>query len=285
MDLLVKNIQQKLLNANVVYRIMYITLAIFLFSLVFNTFSFFLNRPSNLIFDWFALGPDFSGLLEKPWTIISYGFLHDGFLHILFNLVMLYYFGTLFLDYFTEKQFLYYYFTGIVFGGFIFQLSYNFLPALKSSNSLLVGASAGVMSILAGLATLIPNYSLRFQFIGFVRLKYLLLFVLILDLFQMPMGNAGGHLAHLGGALIGILITMNYVNNGISLPKNGIKRQKAKSKNLRTVHKKENPHRYVSQIKNEEQKKIDMILDKISKSGYDALSSEEKQFLFDTGKK
>jgi len=107
----------------------------------------------------------------------------------------------------------------------------------------------------------------------------------MLDLFQMPMGNAGGHLAHLGGALIGILITMNYVNNGISLPKNGIKRQKAKSKNLRTVHKKENPHRYVSQIKNEEQKKIDMILDKISKSGYDALSSEEKQFLFDTGKK
>jgi len=124
-DLLVKNIQQKLLNANVVYRIMYITLAIFLFSLVFNTFSFFLNRPSNLIFDWFALGPDFSGLLEKPWTIISYGFLHDGFLHILFNLVMLYYFGTLFLDYFTEKQFLYYYFTGIVFGGFMFQLSFS----------------------------------------------------------------------------------------------------------------------------------------------------------------
>lgn len=285
MGLQVKNIQDQFLNANVVYRIMYITLAIFLISLVFNTFSFFLNKPSNFIFDWFALGPDFGSLLHKPWTLITYGFLHDGFLHILFNLVMLYYFGTLFLDYFTEKQFLYYYFGGIVFGGLIFQLSYNFLPALKSSNSLLVGASAGVMSILAGLTTLIPNYALRFQFIGFVKLKYLLFFVLMLDLLQMPMGNAGGHLAHLGGALTGFLITLNFVNKGISAPKNGIQRKKTKSKNLRTVHRKENLSGFVAQIKNEEQKKIDVILDKISKSGYDALSSEEKQFLFDTGKK
>jgi len=280
-----KNIQQKFLNANVVFRIIYFTLAIFLISLIFNTFSFFLNNPSNLLFDWFALSPGFSDLLNKPWTIISYGFLHDGFIHILFNLVMLYYFGILFLDYFTEKQFLYYYFAGIVFGGLIFQLSYNYLPVLKSTNSLLVGASAGVMSILSGLATLIPNYSLRFQFIGFIKLKYILFFVLVLDLLQMPMGNAGGHLAHLGGAFIGFLMTLNFVNNGISVPKNSLKRPKAKRKNLRTVHKNENPSRYVAQIKNEEQKKIDQILDKISKSGYDALSSEEKQFLFDTGKK
>ncbi|MDZ7613933.1 MAG: rhomboid family intramembrane serine protease [Flavobacteriaceae bacterium] len=217
--------------------------------------------------------------------MISYGFLHDGFIHILFNLVMLYYFGTLFLDYFTEKQFLYYYFAGILFGGLVFLLSYNYLPVLKSTNSLLVGASAGVMSILAGLATLIPNYSLRFQFIGFVKLKYILFFVLILDLLQMPMGNAGGHLAHLGGAFIGFLTTLNFVNNGITVPKNRLKRPKANRKNLRTVHKNENPSRYVAQIKNEEQKKIDLILDKISKSGYDALSREEKQFLFDTGKK
>jgi len=284
-DLQFKNMQQQFLNANVVYRIMYITLAIFLISLIINTFSFFLNKPSNLIFDWFALGPDFSSLLHKPWTLITYGFLHDGFLHILFNLVMLFYFGTLFLDYFSEKQFIYYYFAGIVTGGLIFQLSYSFLPALKNTNSLLVGASAGVMSILAGLATLLPNYALRFQFIGFIKLKYILFFVLILDLLQMPMGNAGGHLAHLGGALIGFLITLNSVSKGISLPKNGIHSKKAKSKNLRTVHKKENPSGFVAQIKNEEQKKIDAILDKISKSGYDALSAEEKQFLFDTGKK
>jgi hypothetical protein len=180
---------------------------------------------------------------------------------------------------------LYYYFAGIVFGGLIFQLSYNYLPVLKSTNSLLVGASAGVMSILSGLATLIPNYSLRFQFIGFIKLKYILFFVLVLDLLQMPMGNAGGHLAHLGGAFIGFLMTLNFVNNGITVPKNSLNRPKVKRKNLRTVHKNENPSRYVAQIKNEEQKKIDQILDKISKSGYDALSSEEKQFLFDTGKK
>lgn len=285
MNLQFENIQQKFLNANVVFRIIYFTLAIFLISLVFNTFSFFLNNPSNFLFNWFSLSPDFGNLLYKPWTIITYGFLHDGFIHILFNLVMLYYFGILFLDYFTEKQFLYYYFAGIVFGGFIFQLSYNYLPVLKSTNSLLVGASAGVMSILAGLATLIPNYSLRFQFIGFVKLKYILFFVLLLDLFQMPMGNAGGHLAHLGGAIIGFLMTLTFVKNGITVPKNSFKRPKARSKNLRTVHKKENPSRFVAQNKNEEQKKIDVILDKISKSGYEALSHEEKQFLFDTGKK
>ncbi len=266
-------------------KIIYITVAVFIFTYLINTLSFLFSNSENFVINWFALSPYFNEFITKPWSIITYGFLHDGFFHILFNLMILYYFGNLFLDFFNKKQFLVYYFLGIIFGGIIYMLSYNYLPELQSHKSILVGASAGVTAILVGLATRIPNYTMRFQFIGNVKLKIIAIILIAFDVIQIPTGNAGGHLAHLGGALIGFLLTNNF-NEGIDIADwfNNLFKPKQK-KPLKTVYKNKRTNYKKSNQKDDHQRRIDTILDKISKSGYDTLSKEEKDFLFKAGKK
>ena len=277
------DIYHRFMERNVVEKIIIITILIFIFTYLFNTLSFLFNADANLIVEWFSLKPSFELLLYRPWTIITYGFLHIGFFHILFNLMILYYFGTLFLDFFDSKQFLTYYLLGIFSGGLIYMLSYNYLPALQTQQTLLVGASAGVTAIVVGIASYIPNYSLNFRFIGSIKLVYIAIAMVILDVVQIPTGNAGGHLAHLGGALIGFLLT-RYMNKGslIIAIWNGLWSTSKKTP-LKTVYKNRKSE-VTSTSFNFDQKKIDSILDKISKSGYDTLTKEEKDYLFKAGK-
>ncbi len=278
-----KDLKYKYEYANIVIKIIYITVVVFIITYLLNTLAFLFQGGDNFVINWFALSPDFNELLYKPWTIITYGFLHSGILHILFNLLVLYYVGNIFMNFFSKEQFLTYYFSGIFVGGIIFMLSYNYLPGLGTGNSVLVGASAGVTAILVGLATYIPNYALHFQFIGRVPLKYLAIFFVALDVIQIPDGNAGGHLAHLGGALIGFLLTNN-LNKGedmIKIFSNLFKPKKPKP--FKTVHKKKTAY-YAKRQTTEHQRRVDSILEKISKSGYEALSKEEKDFLFKAGK-
>ena len=280
------NLYQNFLGRNIVERVIIINVLIFVLTYLFNTLSFLFQIDSNFIMTWFSLKPDFDLLLFRPWTIISYGFLHAGFFHILFNMMILFYFGNLFLDFFNSKQFLTYLFLGIISGGFIYILSYNFLPGLKTQQSLLVGASAGVMAVVIGIASHIPQYSLRFRFIGNIKLLYIAVALVVLDVIQIPAGNAGGHLAHLGGSLIGFLLT-HYLNQGKNIIASfeGLF-TKNKKKPLKTVYKntKQTSHQK-KETKSEQQKRIDSILDKISKSGYDTLTKEEKDYLFKAGKK
>ena len=255
-----------------------------LFTYLFKTISFLTGLDESFIVTWFALSPYFSTLIIKPWTIISYGFLHEGLIHILFNLFILYFIGNLFLDYFNRKQFLVYYFLGVIFGGLVFMLSYNYFPALKTRETFLVGASAGVTSIIIGIASLVPNYALRFRFIGDIKLLYIAIILIAIDIIQIPNGNAGGHLAHLGGALIGFLLTTK-LNCGKSLIlwMENLLQPKQKSP-LSTIHRREKSSIRKKENSSDRQKRIDEILDKISKSGYDALSKEEKDFVFKVGK-
>ena len=278
------NIKQKYLTGNIVEKIIFINIAVFIFTYLLNTLSFLLEMDGNFIINWFALRPHFDTLLFKPWTIFSYGFLHSGFFHILFNLLFLYYFGNLFLDFFSRKQFLAYYFLGIISGGLIYILSYNYLPALKTQETVLVGASAGVTAILIGIASHIPNYTLRFQFIGNIKLLYIAIAFVALDIIQIPNGNAGGHLAHLGGALVGFLLT-SYFQQGtgfIQWLENLFLRKEQKP--LKTVYKSKKSTGTNERNPKNQQIKIDRILDKISKSGYETLTKEEKDFLFKVGK-
>ena len=280
----IDNLKQKYLIGNIVEKIIFINVAIFIVTYLFNTLSFLFKSEGNFIINWFALSPHLNTIIFKPWTIISYGFIHSGFFHILFSLLFLYYIGNLFLDYFSKKQFLVYYLLGIISGGIIYLLSYNYLPALKTQETVLVGASAGVTAILVGIASHIPNYVLRFRFIGGIKLLYIAIAFIALDLIQIPNGNAGGHLAHIGGAIIGYLLTV-YLNQGkgiIEWFENLFISKKQKP--LKTVYKNKQP--YKSNINNPkgQQIKIDRILDKISKSGYDTLTKDEKDFLFKVGK-
>ena len=266
-------------------KIIYITTAVFVLTFLINTISYLFNNEGNFMIDWFALSPHFEQYIVKPWTIITYGFMHEGPLHILFNLLILYYFGNLFLNFFNEKQLLTYYFLGILFGGIIFMLSYNYVPALQTKRAVLVGASAGVTAVLIGIATHIPNYAMRFQFIGNVKLKLIAIIIIVLDIIQIPNGNAGGHLAHLGGALTGFLLTNSFNNGKDFINWTGRFFKPKKQKPLKTVYKNKKSVNSKVRQTDEEQRKIDTILDKISKSGYEALSKEDKDFLFKIGKK
>jgi len=277
-----EQIKLKFKRATIVEKLIYINVVVFILGFLFKTLNFLMSAHSNLLFNWFALPADYNELIYKPWTIFTYAFLHAGIWHILSNMLVLYYVGNLFLEYFTQKKFLNYYILGALGGGIIFVLSYNIFPAFKNTNSILVGASAAVTAIFVGITTYIPQYEIKIRFLGFVKLWYLAAIWVGLDIIQIPVENSGGHLAHLGGAIIGFLLTYEFQKGGdffktiknIFTPK--------KQKPLKTVYKSVKRTKSESSIVN--QKHIDEILDKISKSGYETLTKEEKDYLFKSGK-
>ena len=279
----INDIKLRYKSGNIVEKLIYINFAIFLFTLFISVFKDLYRGQMNWVLEWFSLEDSFSSLLTKPWTIITYGFLHADFLHVLLNLITLYFIGNLFITYFTQKQLLNFYLLGTFSGGLLYIISHNYFPLFDGKSSILVGASAGISAIFIGITTYIPNYQLKLRFIGFVKLWNLAAIWIGLDILALSGTNAGGHFAHLGGALFGFL----YVNQ-VSYKKIKIWGKIASlfksKKHLRTVYKsgkKSNLNKSTSLT----QQQIDGILDKISKSGYDTLSKAEKDFLFKQGRK
>ncbi|CAM1363153.1 Membrane associated serine protease, rhomboid family [Tenacibaculum sediminilitoris] len=283
---ILENLKYRLKNAGIVEQLIYGNLAVFLLVHLANVFNFFFKSKTNFLVKWFALPANFDEFLTKPWTIITYGFLHTNFLHILLNLIALFYIGHLFKQYFTSKQLLNFYLLGTLFGGIIFIASYNFFPVFSSDIdvSILLGASAGISAIFIGIATYIPNYELKFPLIGFVKLWVVACIWVAVDIIQIPAGNAGGHLAHIGGALLGFFYVRNASNKELNIFSFINKLFTKKEKKLKTVYNSGNKTPKNSVDKTRNQTEIDAILDKISKSGYDTLSKSEKEFLFKQGK-
>ncbi len=245
--------------------------------------------------NYVSLSSNPADLLWKPWSIITYAFFHYGIFHIFFNLLVLNFSSRLFLTYFTQKQLLSLYCVGGIFAGLIYLISYFLFPALAHLNVSLVGASGAVMAILFAAATFFPLTEIRLFLIGNVKLWHIALFLIITDLIQLPLENTGGHLAHLGGALFGyIYIKQIRKGNDIGQWFSGIldnlanlfeKRAKTPFKKVHKNYNQTNT-KNVSKIvtKDKTQQQIDEILDKISQSGYDSLTKEEKEFLFKAGK-
>ena len=262
--------------------------------IVFAILNLFLVSASY--FDYVALSNVAKDLLYKPWTIISYSFFHHGFFHILTNMLMLNFVGKQFVTFFTQKQLLGLYILGGLFGGLVYVISYETLPLLANQHALLVGASASVMAILWALNTYQPLMEVRLLLIGTIKLWHIAVVFLLIDLIQLPMNNTGGHLAHLGGAFFGFLYIkllqngtdatffVNQIIDGIA----GLFSSR-KTTPFKKVHRNPKPAsslKPTSKIvtKDKIQQQIDEVLDKISQSGYDSLSQEEKEFLFKAGK-
>lgn len=281
----IQNIQHRFKQGSIVEKIIYINVAVFVFTLLMSVFQGLYKNESNFIVAWFSLNANYTEFFSKPWAIISYGFLHADFLHILMNLIVLYYVGNLFIEYFTQKQLLTFYLLGTFFGGVLFLASYNYFPLFKDQTAILVGASAGISAIFIGIATYIPNYQFKIRFIGFVKLWYLAAIWVGLDLLALAGNNAGGHFSHLGGAMFGFLYVTQASNKKIRILDNISSLFKRKEKPLKTVYKSKNKTTSTTKNTSENQQKIDAILDKIGASGYDVLSKEEKEFLFKQGKK
>ncbi len=243
--------------------------------------------------DWLSLSSNPADLLWKPWSLITYAFLHSGFLHLFFNMVMLYWGGRFFLTYFTQKQMFGLYILAAVFAGLVYMLTYNTLPLLSSRGySKIIGASAAVMAILVAAAAYAPYYTVRLLLIGNVKLWHIAAFFIVSDLIYASVENEGGHLAHLAGALSGYLYVKllqsgTDLSRGVSVTIDFFANlfRPGKSAPFKKVHR--NPvqtPKPAIKPKDISQKQIDDILDKIGKSGYDSLTKEEKDFLFKVGK-
>ncbi|WP_166921802.1 rhomboid family intramembrane serine protease [Flavobacterium poyangense] len=269
-------------------RVIYWNIACFLISLVF----FYQFSIGQFAYPgWLALSSDPQVFLFKPWTFLTYAFFHDGFFHLLFNMMVLNFASNLFLTFFTQKQYLGLYILGAVFAGVVFALSYYFLNSVGS----MVGASAAIMAILVATTTYQPLMNIRLLLIGNVKLWHITAVILILDLMQFRLGNMGGHISHLAGAVFGFIF-IKLLQNGTDLSKVVSRTidffsnlfRKSPTTPFRTVHKnyKKPTERPISKIvtKDKTQQQIDEILDKISQSGYDCLTKEEKEFLFKAGK-
>ena len=292
MDSILNNLKHEFKQGTVLNKLIYINVGVFLLFSILGVFSFMFQFDLSPILNRLYLPAENSKLLIQPWAFITYMFMHNGFLHLLFNMVWLHFAGKIFLQYLSPKQLLSTYILGGISGGLLFIIAYNYIPALAiyTQNAQALGASAAVLAIVVAIATYTPNYSVRFPFIGIVKLKHIAIFSVALDVLSIPKGNAGGHIAHLGGALFGYLYIKqlqkgNDYSIGVTTWLNSLSNLfKPKSK-LKTVHKRPKTDKQFNTEKSAQQKAVDLVLEKISKSGYESLSKEEKATLFSASKK
>lgn len=288
----VNDIKHQFSSSNSLIKLLYVNAGVFLVTIILTLISFLINKPVFHLTEWFAVPASFSELIYKPWTPLTYMFLHEGLWHILFNMLMLYFTGIIFNQYLGENKITSVYILSGLSGATLYLLAYNIFPVFAAEKEFAVclGASASVIGILVAIATYVPNLEVRLFGILPVKLKWIAIVLILLDFINLPKdGNAGGHIAHLGGAIFGYLFVVRYrKGNDIS---RGFSNFLEKVKNLFSFKKKSKLRvKYTSSTKTNaakeanQQAKVDAILDKISKSGYDSLSKEEKEFLFDINK-
>jgi membrane associated rhomboid family serine protease len=280
-------------NGTALTRFILVNISVFLLvnivSLVFFLFAVANSNQINLV-DWLAVPANIKQLVfHRPWTIITYMFLHEGFFHILSNMIMLFFGGSLFIEYLGERRFTATYFLGGIAGALLYILVFNTFPAFRqiAPLSVALGASASVLAIFVAIAAYLPNFTVNLIFLGPVRLKFIAIFLVVLDLISIDKGNPGGHIAHLGGALYGY-VAMTQLRKGrdfssvfsnVILFFQSLFKSKPKSK-VKVMHKQSRSDDAYNAARKSKQEVIDGILDKISKSGYDSLTKSEKEELF-----
>jgi len=292
MDNILNNLKQEFKKSTILNKLIYINVGMFLLFSILEVLSFMFQLDISILLNKLYLPAENSRLISQPWAFISYMFLHSGFMHLLFNMLWLHFGGKIFLQYLHPKQLLSTYILGGISGGLLFIISYNYIPSLQVYlyGSQALGASASVLAIIVAIATYKPNYSVQLPFIGFVKLKHIAIFTVALDIISIPKANSGGHIAHIGGAIFGyIYIKQLQKGNDFSTGFTNfferlINTFKNKSE-LKTVHKRAKTDYEFNSGKSAQQKEIDKVLEKISKSGYESLSKKEKATLFSASKK
>ncbi len=282
-------------RGNVLTRLIFINLSVFILlkivSVIFTLFNIYAIDLITLL----GIPSHIPLLLHRIWTPITYMFVHEGFLHILFNMLWLYWFGQIFMQYFTGRTLGSLYVLGGLAGAMLYVIAFNTIPYYTGmERGWMIGASAAVMAIVMGAAFYRPDVQLNLLFLGPIKIVYIAIFAFILDFLSLgnPM-NPGGHVAHIGGALLGYFFAIQYkkgrditgwmgraIDWFFGLFKPRMKRPKMKVK-----HARQQTDWEYNQRKHSEQEEIDAILDKLKQTGYSGLSSEEKKKLFDASKK
>jgi membrane associated rhomboid family serine protease len=251
------------------------------------------NANVDFVIRYGELPSNVAILLQQPWTLITYMFLHLDFWHLLFNMLCLYWFGQLFLLYFSPKHLFSLYLVGGWFGALFYIGAYNIFPYfdLVRDHSFLLGASASIMAIIVAVATHVPNFEVPLWLIGRIKLKYIAIFAVTISVLGVSSNNAGGEFSHLGGALAGFFFARRFhAGKDITKWLNQfidwiITLFKPKPKKFKVTYGRPKPDAYYNKKAFDQEKEIDRILEKIKRSGYDSLSAEEKKTLFDRSNK
>ncbi len=291
-----KNAFQKPNNAHV--QLIIINVIVFLLLAVVKVFSTASGNADvfELIHAQLAIPAPFFSFLSKPWTIITYAFVHDmsDIFHILFNMLVFYWFGKLFIEYLGSDKLIAIYILGFIAGGVSYLLVYNTIPFYEALTPLhgMVGASAAVYAVLVATAVLLPDYTFFLMFLGPIKIKYIVMFYIVISFIGSIGGNAGGNIAHLGGTLMGFIYIKQLqagVNWGgwITTVLDSFKGLFGSQPKVKVTYRKTEPktHQPTSKASKASQDEIDSILDKISDRGYESLSKEEKEKLFNASKK
>ena len=290
---IITNIEHFFRQKSVLSNLIAINILVFLLIKITGIFFMLFNSDINFILHYIELPAELQQLFIRPWTLISYMFTHTGFFHILFNLLWLYWFGKIFLLFFGHRQLGGLYILGGMAGGILYIAAYNIFPYFLNnvSNSYLIGASASVMAIVFAASFYKKDFEIGLLFLGNIKIFYLAIISLIIDLISIQTTNSGGHIAHIGGALMGIWFAESYkrgkdltgwINVLIDKFANLFKKR---PKQMKVKYKKAETDQEYNARKHTENVTIDRILEKIKRSGYDSLTEEEKKKLFDASKK
>ena len=290
-------------NGTALTRLMYVNGAIFILIKIIEVIGVLAASPSlaPAVISFLSVPASVGALLSKPWTPLTYMFTHQGFIHLLFNLLWLWWFGKIFLSYLDQRKLVSLYLMGGLAGALLYIAVFNIFPAFAGmvNVSIALGASASVMALVVGTATYLPEMEMHLLFFGRIKLKYLALITfLITSVFDFSV-NTGGKIAHIGGALMGMAYGYGLKNGkdigawlnsiidffvNLFRPGKKMKVTYRKSKVEFDARQAKTDFEY-NKLKAERQKAVDHILDKISKGGYDSLTREEKEILFSESQK
>ena len=293
----ITDLKDKFNRGSISLQFIYINIGIFVLTSLVGVAWLLFNLDGWAWMKWLELPAWLPQLGRQPWTLVTYMFLHADIFHLLFNMLWLYSFGQLFLAFFSARHFRGLYLLGGLCGGLLYLLAFNVFPYFGQFlyGSYLLGASASVLAIVVATAVREPEYRVNLMLFGQIRLKYLALIMVVTDLLFITSNNGGGHIAHLGGALAGWWFVASlrkgtdvtkWINNAIDWLGGGWKIKRSPKKPKMKVHYggRANDYDYNAR-KKEQDEEVDRILDKLKKSGYQSLTTEEKKRLFDASKR
>lgn len=284
------DIKRTFRNGSTLIKLIYINIGVFLVISAGSVIGYLLKNEylSVNILNFFSVPSSLHALLLRPWTIVTYMFTHKDILHILFNMLWLWWFGLIFLEYLDQKKLVSVYLLGGVAGAAVYILSFNIFPVFRdvTAESVAIGASASVMAIVIAIAAYVPDYTVTLFLLGRIKIKWIALAIFVLTSVMDFSVNSGGKLAHMGGALFGYLYTLNLrrgrdLGKGINKIIDSIVTFFRPGRKMKVTYKKKAANDYeYNKARAERQEKINKILDKISKGGYDSLTKDEKDLLF-----
>lgn len=302
---IIDNLWSRFCKENIVGKYIYANVAIYVIVALVASFATLFNAMLPIVefMRWLELPASLQHLMYQPWSLVSYMFIHNGFMHILWNMLALYGFGRIFLNFYSTRHFIGVYFLGGIVGGIFFVIAYNIFPyfASRVEESYLVGASAAVMAVVVASAVRSPNTTVNMMFFGTMRLKTLAVITVLVSVFLLSSENAGGNFAHIGGAVAGAVFAIrlnkgqdvtqlinrvgDFMTDCISRIKKMMQR-KPKMEFKRTSGESKHSADYAYNArKREKENDMNEILEKVKRSGYSSLTDDEKKRLFDSSQR